>query len=176
MEDKTFITTSNCSICKNCINRIFNPDVPVNFCKGSINTDTVFLLPFAEFDKVDIKDTEKILSDVYFEITGLPIYNNGLVTRTIRCRNVPNYNTYIPAAHRCRMITYDLLNKIKCKHLFVFGNAWECMFDSYPIRHLQNNNMNIYCNYSPGVAFYDAGKYTIFKQQLAEDINLANNL
>ena len=169
------MTTDNYAFCANCVNRIFNPNVTLSWNKGNIMSGKVAILPFTDFDSTDLNDKEKVFNNVYEEITGLPVYNDICVMRTIKCNNVPNYNTYMAAAQKCRMITFKQLYKYDVRHLFLFGNAWQCMFDCAPIRHYKSGDLHIYHNYSPGVAYYDADKFAIFKQQFAEDIKLSNS-
>lgn len=173
MEDKA-ITTTNCDFCRNCVNRIFNKDICVNLPKGNIGSSKLVILPFVEFDNTAYEDKERILSEAYTGITGMDIRNNMCITRNIRCKSVPSYNTYISASKMCNQITFQLINDFYFRHVFIFGNVWQTMFHFAPVRHFRFNDVNYYYNYSPGVAYYDADKFNTFKSQLAEDIHKSN--
>lgn len=173
MEDK-LTTTDNCTFCNKCVNRIFNKDICLHLPKGNISSRKLVILPFVEFDSTTYEDKELILSEAYVGITGMDIKNDMCITRNIRCKNVPTYNTYMSACRKCNQITFRLINDFNIDHVFIFGNVWQTMFNFAPIRHFKSGNVNYYYNYSPGVAYYDADKFNTFKTQLAEDIQKSN--
>lgn len=168
MGNSSFI--DKCPYCTNCLNKMFNKKKILLHSKGNKTSNIVFLLSNKFFNE----SMEKVLYDLYKEITSRDVLDEVYITFAVKCPYCTNYNIQEDAIKHCyNVLNYELSN-IKYSHLFVFGAAWQSVFSTKPKNGIYKfPNAKVYVMDSIGTYYKDKARYYKLKNNLNTYLNYA---
>lgn len=154
-------------MCESCPLHVFAEDGQViMFGAGNIFSDTIMVLPPYDIKaKVDYITMIDLLECAYKEITGLDIFEETYITRSIKCFSKTNYDLNTIAIKECANKLYYEIVRIQPNKVIVFDK--NCDIDV-----IKANNYKVIQVISPAVMYYNNTELKeIFMKQLKEAIN-----
>lgn len=154
-------------MCESCPLHIFAEDGQViMFGAGNISASTIMVLPPYDIKaKIDYVTMIDLLEDAYKEITGLDIFEETYITRSVKCFSRTNYDLNTVAIKECANKLYYEIVRIQPNKVIVFDK--NCDIDT-----IKANNYNVFQVMSPAVMYYDNPELKeIFMKQFKEAIN-----
>ena len=155
-------------MCENCPLHVFAEDGQViMFGAGNIFASTIMVLPPYDIKaKVDYVTMIDLLEDAYKEITGLDIFEETYITRSVKCFSKTNYDLNTIAIKECANKLYYEIVRIHPNKVIVFDK--NCDIDTIKA----NTNCNVLQVMSPAVMYYNNTELKeIFMKQLKDAIN-----
>lgn len=143
-------------MCSECPYRIFcEDDDKVTFGTGNIYGEYIFVLPtYDSKAKANYITIVSKLIDVYKDITGRDILQDGYVTRIVKCHTVTSHDLYDAGAKACIKYLHYEFTKIHAPKVIFFGSAYTD-FVEYKTSEMVYNNKRAFEVYSPGIFFYE---------------------
>lgn len=145
------IVINKTRMCENCPLHVFaNDGQVIMFGAGNIFATTIMVLPPYDIKaKVDYITMIDLLENAYQEITGLDIYEENYITRSVKCFSKTNYDLNTIAINECANKLYYEIVRIHPKKVIVFDK--NCDIDTIKY----NTNCNVFQVISPGVMYYN---------------------
>lgn len=154
-------------MCESCPLHVFAEDGQViMFGVGNIFANTIMVLPPYDIKaKVDYITMIDLLECAYKEITGLDIFEETYITRSVKCFSKTNYDLNTVAIKECANKLYYEIVRIQPNKVIVFDK--NCDIDV-----IKANNYKVLQVMSPAVMYYNNTELKeIFMKQLKEAIN-----